>query len=69
MLRVYEAAGRPTGAKIRLSAQVLAAEEVNLMEDPGGKLAVADNALHLDFRPFEIKTDQAAVSPVTQRIL
>jgi hypothetical protein len=25
------------------------------MEDPGHKLTVADNALQLDFRPFEIK--------------
>ncbi len=56
VLRVYEAAGKPTAAKIRLSAQVVAAEEVNLMEDPGRKLAVADNTLKLDLRPFEIKT-------------
>ena len=56
VLRLYEAAGRPTSARIHFAAQVLAAEEVNLLEDPGGKLAVADNALHLDFRPFEIKT-------------
>jgi alpha-mannosidase len=56
VLRVYEAEGRPTRAKIRLTAQLVTAEEVNLMEDPGGKLAVADNTLHLDFRPFEIKT-------------
>ena len=42
VLRVYEAAGQATDAKIRLSAQVAAAEEVNLMEDPGRKLPVAD---------------------------
>jgi alpha-mannosidase len=56
VLRVYEATGRATTAKIRLLAQTVAAEEVNLMEDPGQKLPVADNALQLDFRPFEIKT-------------
>ena len=56
VLRIYEAAGQATVAKIRLSAQVVAAEEVNLMEDPGRKLPVTDNTLQLDFRPFEIKT-------------
>jgi alpha-mannosidase len=56
VLRVYEAAGRATTAKIRLSPQVLAAEEVNLMEDPGRTLAVADKILQLDLHPFEIKT-------------
>ena len=45
VLRVYEATGQPTAAKLRLSATVEAAEEVNLMEDPGNKLAVADNGL------------------------
>jgi alpha-mannosidase len=64
VLRVYEAAGKPTAAKIRLSAQVLAAEEVNLMEDPGRTLAVADNTLQLDFRPFEIKTVKFRLQPI-----
>ncbi|MFZ1934965.1 MAG: glycoside hydrolase family 38 C-terminal domain-containing protein [Thermoguttaceae bacterium] len=56
VLRVYEATGQATTAKIRLPRQTTAAEEVNLMEDPGRKLPVADNALQLDFHPFEIKT-------------
>jgi alpha-mannosidase len=56
VLRVYEATGRATTAKIRLPVQTVAAAEVNLMEDPGRKLPVTDNALQLDFRPFEIKT-------------
>lgn len=30
--------------------------EFNLMEDRGRKLTVADGALELDLRPFEIKT-------------
>jgi alpha-mannosidase len=56
-LRVYEAAGQPTReVKIMLSGHVVAAEEVNLMEDPGQKLNVAADALQFDFRPFEIKT-------------
>jgi alpha-mannosidase len=56
VLRVYEAAGQPATATIRVSATVAAAEEVNLMEDPGRKLTVADNTMHLELRPFEIKT-------------
>ncbi len=56
VLRVYEATGRATSAKIRLSGQIAAAEEVNLMEDPGRKLPVADNTVELNFHPFEIKT-------------
>ena len=56
VLRVYEAAGQPTKAALRFSATVEAAEEVNLMEDPGNKLAVADNGLQFDLRAWEIKT-------------
>ena len=41
----------------------LAAEEVNLMEDPGRKLPVADNTLQLDFHPFEIKTIKLRLEP------
>ena len=67
VLRVYEAAGQPARAKIRLSAQVLAAEEVNLMEDPGPKLAVADNTLELDLRPFEIKTIKLQLKSLSSR--
>ena len=63
MLRVYEAEGRPTGAKIRLTPKIVTAEEVNLMEDPGRKLATANNALQLDFRPFEIKTIKLRLRP------
>jgi len=65
VLRVYEAAGEATpGAKIRLGAQLVAAEEVNLMEDPGPKLAVADNTLFVDLHPFEIKTIKFQLQPL-----
>jgi alpha-mannosidase len=56
VLRVYEATGQAADTRIRISGQVVAAEEVNLMEDPGRKLVVADGALHVNLRPFEIKT-------------
>lgn len=63
VLRLYEASGRPTTGKIRLSAQVLAAEEVNLMEDPGPKLAAPGNTLQLEFRPFEIQSIKFRLGP------
>jgi alpha-mannosidase len=63
VLRVYEATGKSTHASIRLSAQIAAAEEVNLMEDSGPQLAVADNTLQLDLRAFEIKTFKLWLQP------
>jgi len=57
VLRIYEATGQATDASLRLSNPVAAAEEVNLMEDPGPNLAVpADHTLRVHLRPFEIKT-------------
>lgn len=55
-LRVYEASGQATTATIRVPTGISAAEEVNLMEDAGVKLAVTDNVLHIELHPFEIKT-------------
>lgn len=55
--RIYEAAGTASrDVKIGLRANVVSAEEVNLMEDPGRKLPVAENCVAVDLKPFEIKT-------------
>jgi alpha-mannosidase len=35
---------------------VVTVEEVNLLEDSGPRIAVSDNSVRLDFKPFEIKT-------------
>jgi alpha-mannosidase len=57
VLRIYEAAGLSAeGVRITLTAQVAAAEEVNLMEDLIEKISVVDNAVELDLGPHEIKT-------------
>jgi alpha-mannosidase len=65
VLRVYEAAGQSAGgAKIRLSARVLSAQEVNLMEDHGPSLKVAGDAVQTDLGPFEIKTVRLRLDPV-----
>jgi alpha-mannosidase len=54
---LYEAAGRGVkGVTIKLGGRVRSAEEANLMEDPGRELAVRNDTVKLDFRPFEIKT-------------
>jgi alpha-mannosidase len=63
VLRIYEATGQPTATKLRFAATVEAAEEVNLMEDPGVKLPVADSELKLDLRAFEIKTIKLRLKP------
>jgi alpha-mannosidase len=65
VLRVHEAIGRPTSATIRLAAKLAAAEEVNLLEDAGKKLAVGDGVLQVDLRPFEIKSIKLWLEPQT----
>jgi alpha-mannosidase len=56
VLRIYEATGEATTAKIRLSAEAVSVEEVNLMEDPGTKLPASGKDMQIALRPFEIKT-------------
>jgi alpha-mannosidase len=56
IIRVYEADGRATAATLKLHAEVLAANEANLMEDTGKKLKWRDDSIHFDLHPFEIKT-------------
>jgi alpha-mannosidase len=57
VIRVYEATGQAaTGATIHLHANMLSANEANLMEDSGAKLKVSRDTLQFDLHPFEIKT-------------
>jgi alpha-mannosidase len=64
VLRIYEAAGRRAqGVTIAMHANVISAEEANLMEDPGQKLSVADNRVAVDLKPFEIKTLKFQIEP------
>jgi alpha-mannosidase len=57
VLRVYEASGKSTpGVKISLHAHMDSASEANLIEQPGAKLNVQDNALQFDLGAFQIKT-------------
>ncbi|NCO39688.1 MAG: hypothetical protein COZ06_10895 [Armatimonadetes bacterium CG_4_10_14_3_um_filter_66_18] len=57
VLRVYEAAGKPTTAVgITFATPVTSAAEVDLMEEAGSPLEVAADTVQFDLRPFEIKT-------------
>jgi alpha-mannosidase len=57
VIRFYESAGFPAkGVTIRVNAQVLSAHESNLMEDAGKAIAITNNTLKLDLKPFEIRT-------------
>jgi alpha-mannosidase len=57
ILRFYESTGLPAkGVSIRINASLLSAHESNLMEDGGKPLAISNNTVKLDLKPFEIKT-------------
>ena len=56
VLRLYECEGSKTTANIRLSVPVGSAFLTNLLEDEQAALEVVDNAIDLQFKPFEIKT-------------
>jgi alpha-mannosidase len=57
VLRLYETAGKATaGVTIKFHGQITDAREANLLEDSGRGLAVAEEAIRLEFHPFEIKT-------------
>jgi alpha-mannosidase len=65
ILRVYEAAGRPSSSiKIKLNAGVSSAREVNLLEDGGAELKVVDDTLQFDLGPYQIKTFSLTLRPL-----
>jgi alpha-mannosidase len=65
VLRVYEAAGRPSrSVKIKLNAGISSAREVSLLEDGGAELKVVDDTLQFDLGPYEIKTFSLKLLPV-----
>jgi alpha-mannosidase len=65
VLRVYEAAGRPSGGiKIKLNAGISSAREVNLVEDGGAELKVVDDTFQFDLGPYQIKTFGLKLRPL-----
>jgi alpha-mannosidase len=65
VLRVYEAAGRPSSSiKIKLNAGISSAREVSLLEDGGTELKVVDDTLQFDLGPYQIKTFSLKLRPL-----
>jgi alpha-mannosidase len=64
ILRVYEASGMGAhGVRIRLNAAIAGAYIANLLEDTRRRLAVQENTLQFDLRPFEILTLRLKLVP------
>jgi alpha-mannosidase len=63
VVRFFEAVGAPTSARIRVCAPILAAEEVNLLEDAGTALTTSTSELEGGLRPFEIKSIRLRLAP------
>jgi alpha-mannosidase len=56
-LRIYEAAGRATGAvHVRIRARLTDVREANLLEDPGEAVQSTGDGFTTSLRAFEIKT-------------
>lgn len=65
VIRVYESSGKAApGAKLRLRAKVVSAEESNLLEDAGRKLSAANDTLVFDLGAYEIKTFKLRLQPI-----
>ncbi|MGC9348110.1 MAG: alpha-mannosidase [Anaerolineae bacterium] len=56
IIRLYEAAGRSTAARLSFGFQVGDVAEVNLLEENPQPVDVSDGAVTLTFKPFEIRT-------------
>ncbi len=56
VIRLYETAGKRTDARMQTAFPVKRAIETNIIETASKKLAVSEDQVRLNFRPFEIKT-------------
>jgi alpha-mannosidase len=64
MLRIYEASGKPAnGIEVKFHVPVSSAFETNLLGDEIRPLPAAQDTVHLDLRPFEIKTLKLKLHP------
>ena len=68
ILRVYEAAGTATaGVTLKLRADVTAAHDANLLEEPSRAHETTQDAVTFDLGPFEIKTLQVYLKSAAAR--
>ena len=56
ILRIFEHANRRVSTRVSFGPKVKAVSKVNLMEEGGEPVALADNGVTLELRPFEITT-------------
>jgi len=56
VVRLYEAGRASTAATVTVGVAARVASQTNLLEELEAELDLVDNAVKLDFRPFEIKT-------------
>ncbi len=56
ILRLYEAMRTATRCTLRAHLPIQAAAQTNMLEEVQHQLESSAHELHLDFRPFEIKT-------------
>lgn len=62
VLRLYEAEGALTRCILSFGVKVMRAAAASMLEEEYGELAIVDNRLELEFRPFEIKTIRVEVA-------
>ncbi len=67
VLRLYEATGQATTLRLRLPAGVQRVDEVNLIEDPLGPVAIDAERVQLELRAFEVKTLRLTFAPTACR--
>lgn len=62
VLRVFESAGVRAACRVSLGLPIARAEEVNLVEDAAGPVRLADGALRVNIRPFQIRSFRIVAS-------
>jgi alpha-mannosidase len=67
VLRVYEAAGKPSRAvHTSWRAPVSQVQETNLIEDASGHMEAQRDGFTFDLKPYEIKTFKLSLQPITK---
>jgi alpha-mannosidase len=63
IIRFYEWAGKSGDVRLKFSAPIQSAQDVNLVEKPVGPLPVQGDVVIVPTRPYEIRTVQVRFSP------
>ncbi|MBN2265610.1 MAG: alpha-mannosidase, partial [Candidatus Aminicenantes bacterium] len=69
VVRLVEMSGRPAeGVRVSFAAPLVAAREVNGVEDPVGPARLEDGALVADFGPFEVRSFAVKMGPAPVQV-